>query len=267
MSLLIKKLFDAEGNPLFPSHSQKQSQRFRYYISSSLSTNPREESIAGIRIPAQEIELIVINYLKAWLINHTDLIEQLILEPSEIQAVILRAGELIKKLEGGLQDRYDLIQSLVIRADLNVEGIKLEIDPQVLTEKPSASISLNIQSEIKQCGRSMRLLVEVSNQSHRHTKDMKLIRGMIKSQEWFNLLINGKAKTIGEIAKQEGVVPSHVTRCIYRSFLAPDIIRAIMNGTQPAHINIDFIKRHSPLPLDWHEQRRLLGFEPLVPLN
>lgn len=267
MSLLIRKLFDGEGNPLLPSYSQKQSQRFRYYISSCLSTKPREDSIDGIRIPAQQIELIVIDHLKAWLSNPAELIEQLILEATEIQAVTFRAMELVRKLDGSLQDQYDLVQSLVIRADLSANEIKLEIDPQCLTNQPSATVTHTIQSAIKHCGRSMRLIVGGPNQSYQYSKDLKLIRGIIKSQEWFNLLITGKAKTISEIAKVEGVVPSHVTRCIYRTFLAPDIIRAIMNGTQPIHINNNFIKRHSPLPLDWHEQRRLLGFELVVPLN
>jgi len=48
---------------------------------------------------------------------------------------------------------------------------------------------------------------------------------------------------------------------IHRAFLAPDIIRAIMNGTQPIHLTGDYLKRHAPLPLDWEDQRKLLGFK------
>ena len=48
---------------------------------------------------------------------------------------------------------------------------------------------------------------------------------------------------------------------IYRAFLAPDIIRSIMNGTQPARLNSDLLKKIVPLPLDWEDQRKLLGFK------
>lgn len=113
----------------------------------------------------------------------------------------------------------------------------------------------------------MRLLVGGPKQSHRHTKDLKLINSVVKSHDWLNLLIKGKVKSLQEIVEKEGVGGSYVTRSIYRAFLAPDIVRAIMNGTQPAHLTIDFIKRHSPLPLDWNEQNKLLKYQPLVPLN
>lgn len=267
MSLLAGKLFDGQGNHLHPSHSQKQSKRFRYYISAPLKSGPRKEAKDGIRISAQEIEAIVINYLKDWLIDHVGLIEHLAPEANEIQALMIRAKALAEKLSGSFHDQYKVVQSIMIKAELDANEIKLELNIEPLINKSSPSIHLLIPAMLKRCGHSIRLLVGGPKQSHRHTKDLKLINSIVKSHDWFNLLVKGKVKSLQEIAEKEGVSGSYVTRSIYRAFLAPDIIRAIMNGTQPAHLTIDFIKRHSPLPLDWNEQCKLLRCELLVPLN
>lgn len=267
MSLLAGILFDDQGNRLHPSHSQKQSKRFRYYISAPLKSAPRKEAVEGIRVSAQEIETIIINHLKNWLSDHSELIEYMTPDAHEVQALTSKANELVADLNAGPKNQYTLLQSLIIKAELSANKIKLEINTHLLTNKSSNSAHLNIPASLKRCGHSMRLLVGGPKQSHRHTKDLKLINGIVKSLDWLNLLTTGKMKSMQEIAKKEGVSSSYVTRSIYRAFLAPDIVRAIMNGTQPAHLTTDFIKRHTPLPLDWNEQRRLLKCEPVVPLN
>jgi len=70
-----------------------------------------------------------------------------------------------------------------------------------------------------------------------------------------------KTTSLGAIAKAEGVTTTHVTNIINRAFLAPDIMRMILNGTQPASLTSDSLKRALPLPLDWENQRKLLGIK------
>ncbi len=43
--------------------------------------------------------------------------------------------------------------------------------------------------------------------------------------------------------------------------LAPDIIRAILDGRQPRHLNLHAMRgRQGEVPLDWEEQRGKFGF-------
>jgi site-specific DNA recombinase len=44
------------------------------------------------------------------------------------------------------------------------------------------------------------------------------------------------------------------------AFLAPDIVEAIMAGQQPADLTAQKLIRNVDLPMDWVEQRRILGF-------
>jgi hypothetical protein len=62
------------------------------------------------------------------------------------------------------------------------------------------------------------------------------------------------------LAKQEGVSPSYFTRLVRLSYLAPDIIQAILDGRQPRDLSADKPLAHSRLPLSWNEQRTALGF-------
>ena len=42
--------------------------------------------------------------------------------------------------------------------------------------------------------------------------------------------------------------------------LAPDIIRAILDGRQPRHLNLQAMRgRQGEVPLNWEEQRELFG--------
>lgn len=44
------------------------------------------------------------------------------------------------------------------------------------------------------------------------------------------------------------------------AFLAPDIITAILDGNHPVDLTAKHLKRLADLPMDWNEQRELLGF-------
>ena len=45
------------------------------------------------------------------------------------------------------------------------------------------------------------------------------------------------------------------------AFLAPEIVEAILAGTQPAHLTAETLTKHTDLPLSWTEQKTLLGFD------
>jgi hypothetical protein len=62
-------LFDANGNPMTPSHAVKQGTRYRYYVSRPLIVKDQTKSSAGLRIPAGEIEQLVSSRVRQWLLD------------------------------------------------------------------------------------------------------------------------------------------------------------------------------------------------------
>jgi hypothetical protein len=85
----------------------------------------------------------------------------------------------------------------------------------------------------------------------------ELIRAVARGHLWWNQMLSGNAKTVAEVAKRAGVTTRYARRIIRASFLAPDIVEAILDGRQPAGLSVLQLRRP---PADWTEQRRLLGF-------
>jgi hypothetical protein len=74
-------------------------------------------------------------------------------------------------------------------------------------------------------------------------------------------LLAGQVRSVTDIANTEGVDRSDVGRVLQLAFLAPDIVEAIVLGRQPVTLTARGLGRLVALPLDWTEQRRLLGFQ------
>lgn len=75
---------------------------------------------------------------------------------------------------------------------------------------------------------------------------------------WRNLLDEGRYMSIRHMADDLGVVAPYMSRLIRLTFLAPDIIEAIVDGREPDGMSIERLRK--PMPLLWEEQRRVLAF-------
>ena len=53
---------------------------------------------------------------------------------------------------------------------------------------------------------------------------------------------------------------SHLVRLARLCFLAPDITLVIIEGWQPVEMTARSLLRSGELPIDWKDQRKVLGF-------
>ena len=67
-------------------------------------------------------------------------------------------------------------------------------------------------------------------------------------------------RSIAELAKAHGYTRDYFGVLLRISYLALDIIGAILHGCQPVQLNRQRLARSTNLPVDWPGQRRLLGF-------
>ena len=66
-SLLTGLVVDAEGEGLTPSHPVKNGRRYRYYVSRHLVTEGKQAGRSGWRLPAADLETLVMARLREWL--------------------------------------------------------------------------------------------------------------------------------------------------------------------------------------------------------
>ncbi len=63
------------------------------------------------------------------------------------------------------------------------------------------------------------------------------------------------------LAVNAGVGLARYKRLLRLSFLAPDIVEAIVDGRQPAHLTVAHLNGVTNIPLNWGEQRIAFGFQ------
>jgi site-specific DNA recombinase len=230
-SLLCGKIFDEMGDRLTPSHSKtKSGARLRYYISHRLIKKSGEGHLDGWRLPAQELETKV-----------ADVVRGNISRPSFVGSIIPNASaEAIRKASDKLRcimSNNDIapLLNLVARIDLapgelgvtsNVKHLAALIgtDEEMLEEE---TLSFTAPFQLRKRGVETKLILGDAPGG----LDETLIRNIAKAHLWFEQIKAGR--TLSEIAVAEDTKNGRIYQLVDLAFLAPDIIRDVLDGTQP----------------------------------
>jgi len=87
----------------------------------------------------------------------------------------------------------------------------------------------------------------------------RLIKLITHAHAWFRAVTTGEVASINELSDRLKRSRTYVSNVIKVAFLAPDITESILAGTQPIDVgSADLLKN---LPMDWSDQRRVLGFK------
>jgi hypothetical protein len=131
-----------------------------------------------------------------------------------------------------------------------------------MTERTSHEIeTLTIRIPIRlQCrgGRKLIMTPEgVAAPLRKPRRDETLIKALVRAHRWRRRIESGQAKSITDLAEQEGVTDAYVCRLLPLTCLAPDIVEAILDGRQPKGLRLAEVLGNGPL--EWGEQRRAWG--------
>jgi AraC-like DNA-binding protein len=77
-----------------------------------------------------------------------------------------------------------------------------------------------------------------------------------RAHRWREVLEAGRYATVRELAHDLGMDHSYVARILRLTSLAPDIVEAIVDGTEPDGLSLEKLYR---APMVWEEQRQCLG--------
>ena len=91
----------------------------------------------------------------------------------------------------------------------------------------------------------------------RSRPDSALLKALARGFRWQKMLREGYYQTIEEIADAENINPSYVSRLLRMTLLAPEIVEAILAGTQPA--GLTRAKAMQPFGLAWTRQKALFS--------
>jgi hypothetical protein len=71
--------------------------------------------------------------------------------------------------------------------------------------------------------------------------DSTILKAMARARRWFDNLVSGRAASMVEIGKREGVGKRYVSRLVRLAFLAPPIVKRIAEGSQPPELTAQFL--------------------------
>jgi site-specific DNA recombinase len=281
-SLLGGLAFDENGERLTPSHAVKKGTRYRYYVSTSLITGAAKDQSKGRRIPAANLETLVITRLRTFLADQGAILDAVRDEHPDGagQNRLMKRGRQIAEELGTLAPDQirAMLMALVSRVDIRPDRVEINIRRCYLIElldaqsinpttqgrksdkKSEDVLTLTVRARLKRVGREMKMLVE--NTDDQTTADPGLLRIVARAHEIQERLRQNTDLTVHVIASHERVSANYVYRLLRLPTLAPDIITAIFNGKNPPQLTAKKLMRMTPqIPVDWAEQRKLLGFQ------
>jgi hypothetical protein len=87
--------------------------------------------------------------------------------------------------------------------------------------------------------------------------DTALVKAVVRAHRWRQMLESGEYASSAELAKAEKVNDSYLSRILRLTLIAPDLVEAILGGSQPSTLQLDDLLK--PLPVAWSQQRSELS--------
>lgn len=233
-ALLIGKLIDDRGNRMTPSYAMKRGVRYRYYVSAAVVQGNKAEAGSVSRVAAQDIEDRVVAALR--------------------EAGIL--DDVAGNLRETMQDVVDRITvsnsaiSIALQADANAndapEPIQLAWTPPKHRRLRSMTAP-DGEQELTAPPSRLRIRAEAR---------ARLLTATATGRVWLDQLVQGNVPDLTAIAARENRSERSVRMILSLAFLAPDIVKAAIDGTLPRGHGLSTL---TDLPMDWAEQRRVVG--------
>ena len=214
--MLTGLVVDEQGESLTPSHAVKKGRRYRYYVSHHLITEGKRAERKGWRIPAADLEGLVVTRLKGWLGDAaavSEIVENDPLDPSAHAALITSAKAITKRwpeLKPHQAKAY--LNALLQRVIVESGRIVIEID----CERAMATLLAGPEALSAKRSRHVRpsdaehLIVPGARQDA--TPDPSLIWLLLRAFAIRDRLERNPDLPLKRIAEAEGVSPSYATR-------------------------------------------------------
>jgi site-specific DNA recombinase len=275
-SLLVGLLQDAHSNHFTPSHTVKNGRRYRYYVCQSAKNSPGGIDARPMRLPAHEIETLVLARLRSLLQSDHDVMDRLGL-PSDTPALTQQLVTAAQTVSGQWRSEppektHELARKVIKRVVVHQEKVELylsrsELRDALVKDRSTCSnqrraddlFVLETEAELKRCGGEVRLVLPPNSDGEIPGRSSPaLLKAIARAHDWQERIVSGRSQNVQSIAQQTGFSQRYVSRVLECAFLAPDIVEAILDGRQPHHLTVQ--KLWNNLPTSWTEQRKRLGF-------
>lgn len=231
-SLLMGRIFDDRGNRMTPSHARKGGKRYRYYLSSALTDGQAEHAGAVRRVPAAEIEAIVIEAVRKRLKENTSVTEHDLIEENVGRIEVHPTRIVIKLARKGDRTVNRKMDNAVIYVPWKKTQMKRR--REIIAPARSSGDVRPIRSETR----------------------VALVTAITCGRRWLDEILTGVAVDAEQIAAREKCSVRQVNMTISLAFLSPTLVIAAIDGTLPRGVGV---ARLRDAPAEWSKQHAMLG--------
>jgi DNA invertase Pin-like site-specific DNA recombinase len=230
-ALLAGLIYDDRGNRMSPTYARKRAVKYRYYISGVLVQGATDNAGSVRRVPAAEVEQLVVDSIR---------------KRFELAAPV---------------DEHAIVKSHVARVEVQPNRLVLTLTASQVTnrDKPGEDSTLYIPWKKPPPKRRREILLPASAGDVRPIRSetrATLVASIARGRRWLNELVTDPAANAESIAKRESCSPRKVNMTISLAFLAPDLVKAAIEGRLPHGMGV---ARLSDMPVEWCRQHRMLG--------
>jgi site-specific DNA recombinase len=244
--LLAGLLFDGAGHRMVPTHATKSGVRYRYYVSlPNLHGESKTASVGSVsRIPATEIEDVIVKSLH----------EHLIAQKEKPGSRAARIGN------------REVVQDSIARIEVHEDHLAVRLKPADGEETSDSTDDqlLSITWQKPPSRRSRQILIPhgIPRNEVRPTRierRARLVSAIARGRRWLDEIVSGSVTDVQEIATRQKCSVRQVNMTISLAFLAPDLVRAAVEGRLPRGIGVERLR---DAPAEWNRQFEALGLNP-----
>src|ERR1700688_4778559 len=244
--LLTGLLFDDAGHRMIPTHATKAGVRYRYYASTSVLHGEARTASAGSvsRIPASDVEDTVVKSLKKYLAAN--------------QGNATTSAENL----GDRETISELVTEIVVHRDRLIITLKSENADEEADSSDTRSLTVPWQKPPSRRSRQILLPHNASRSDVRpeqFERRARLIGAIARRRRGLDDVVSGRVTTVAELCAREKCSVRQVNMTISLAFLAPNLVKAAVEGRLPRGIGIERLR--DP-PTEWSGQFEALGLNP-----
>ena len=260
VSLLAGMIRDDRGRPMSPCHTRNHGRRYSYYASNMSD----DASAPALRLPAGELDASVRAEVSKWLGNGEET-RKLVdgLDASATSSLFDTCAALASRImDASVGEAREILRQVNLEVRVSSSDAIATFDTRALLSMAGldgvdgTAVTLIIPTTEASYGHEPRLRLEPAG-NHAAPRDERLVeliaRGFAARDQLLEMEADGAAAM--PVTRLR-----HLQRTARMSYLDPEIIRSILNGTQPGHLSARALWRMADLPLGWAAQRQALQF-------
>jgi len=241
-AILAGRIFDDRGNRMTPTHTNKRGARYRYYVSHALLQKRKDKAGSVPRVPAPEIESVVLNALR----DHFRANE------GREQTTAAEDQDRIERQLDRVVVKAEALEIHLVRSSDRPEGQSAfksddrdaAVPPRTIITVPwSVAVLAEVKGILHSSSPPPRLNTE--------TRDALLV-AIAKARLWIDDLVEGRVGSFSEIAVREGKVERHIRLLAPLAFVSPRIVLELFDSVAPADLTVTGLAKR--LAYSWAEQ-------------